>query len=325
MDGVEGPLPSSARGREGGIRTRGPLVPNQVRYQAAPLPVRPILTHFTRCQLLHCLLVPYEWIIDALDQTWSAIDVTLSDRAEWAFDAPTPCPGWTVRDVVSHIIGVEILVQGADVPRAEAPAPHVRNAIGAINEVFVAQRRHLSGSDVMREFRDRTQDSLQRLRSLSEEEWAQVGWSPQGQRPHHRFQELRVFDSWVHLQDIRDALLEPADDHGLGEEITLNLCEAALPYLWAKKVDAPEASLLRVNLTGRLARSIDIRVCDGRGVAGEPSGDSPLLEITTPVALFWRRCAGRINTEAFLAASATDCRGDLAFALELVREMVIAP
>jgi len=45
-------------------------------------------------------------------------------------------------------------------------------------------------------------------------------------------------------------------------------------------------------------------------VALGESTDAPTLEITTPVALFWRRAAGRISAAAFLAASATDVRGD---------------
>jgi hypothetical protein len=148
------------------------------------------------------------------------------------------------------------------------------------------------------------------LRALSDGEWEKVGWSPEGERPYYRFQETRVLDGWIHLQDIRDALLEPSDDHGPGEEIVLNRFEAALPYVLGKRARASEGTLVRINLTGRLARSILLGVQDGRAVALESSPLNPHLEITTPVALFWRRAAGRISAEAFLGASATDVRGD---------------
>ena len=46
-------------------------------------------------------------------------------------------------------------------------------------------------------------------------------------------------------------------------------------------------------------------------------------EITTPVALFWRRAAGRISAAAFLSASATDVRGDHAMASDLADALVI--
>jgi hypothetical protein len=53
-----------------------------------------------------------------------------------------------------------------------------------------------------------------------------------------------------------------------------------------------------------------IGVADGRASALSDSAETPTFEITTPVALFWRRAAGRISAAAFLAASATDVRGD---------------
>ena len=267
----------------------------------------------------------FEWIIDALEQTWSAIEMTLRDRSDVVFDAPTPCPGWTIRDIVSHLIGIELLCQGATVPDSAPAKDHVRNALGSMNEVFVDARRHVPGGRVLDEFRVVTRNSLARLRSLTESEWSSVVWSPEGPRPQSRFQEIRAFDSWVHLQDIRDALLEPTDDHGPGEEITLNIFESSMPYVWAKRVNAPDGAVVLINLTGRLARSVQIEMAQGWAVAREPTGVVPTVEVTTPVALFWRRCAGRISAEAFLAASATDCRGDLSLATALAEAMVVTP
>jgi uncharacterized protein (TIGR03083 family) len=260
----------------------------------------------------------YEWIIDALVETWGSIDRTLRPRDEEVYDAATPCPGWSVRDVLSHLVGFELMLQGGSVPVHEGPWPwYVKNPIGEINEAFVDAYRNLPGSEVLDLFRRATSESLRRLRALSDEEWEKVGWSPEGERPYHRFQETRALDSWIHLQDIRDALLEPEDDHGPGEEIVVNRFESALPYVLGKKAHAPEGTLVRINLSGRLARTVLLGVKDGRAVPLEASAETPDLELTTAVALFWRRAAGRISAEAFLRASATDVRGDeeLAFAL----------
>jgi hypothetical protein len=115
--------------------------------------------------------------------------------------------------------------------------------------------------------------------------------------------------------------LEPADDHGLGEEIVINHFEGGIPFVWATRVGAPEGALLRVNLVGRLARSVQVLVREGRGVAVASSAVVPLVELTTAVALFWRRMAGRINAEAFLGASATDLRGDRVLGRRLAEAM----
>jgi uncharacterized protein (TIGR03083 family) len=257
----------------------------------------------------------YEWIIDALDEAWSSIDHLMRPRPASAYDAPTPCPGWSIRDVISHLLGFELLLQGSPVPGFEGEWPdYVRNPIGELNEAFVQAHRDDAGIDVLNEFREVSAQSIARLRSMSDDEWEKVGWSPEGERPQHRFQETRVLDSWIHLQDIRDALLEPEDDHGPGEQIVVNRFEAALPYVIGKKMGAPDGSVFQINLSGRQGRTVLLQIQGGRAEPLKTSTVAPTLEVTTPIALFWRRAAGRISATAFLSASATDARGDTALA-----------
>ena len=268
----------------------------------------------------------HDWIIDALEETWSHTARTLRGRSERDFDALTACPGWSVRDVVNHVTGTELFLAGSPVPDVTGRWPdHVKNALGEMNEAFVVSRRHLAVHDVLVDFHEATGATLARLRALSPEEWRRDSWSPEGPRPLHQFQETRVLDSWIHLQDIYDALLEPTDDHGLGEEIVVNRFEAALPYVWAKLAAAPEAALLRVNLVGRLGRSIQVQVRAGRGKAVATTDQVPRVELSTAVALFWRRMAGRINAEAFLGASATDVRGDHELAWRMAESLDVLP
>jgi len=266
----------------------------------------------------------YDWIVDALEETWDSIDRLVRPQPPAAYDAPTACPGWSVRDVLSHLLGFEAMLGGASVPEFEGPWPdYVRNAVGEMNETFVQAHRDEPGIEVLDQFREVTHRSLDALRKLDDEAWEKVGWSPEGERPYHRFQETRVLDSWIHLQDIRDALLEPADDHGVGEEIVVNRFESALPYVVGKRMRAPDGTLVQVNLSGRLARSVLIGVQAGRAEALSDTAQTPSVEITTPVALFWRRAAGRISAEAFLAASATHVSGDRALARALAEGLNI--
>ena len=268
----------------------------------------------------------YDWITDALEDTWGRISQVLASRSERDFDALTCCPGWSVRDVVNHVTGTEMFLGGAPRPEATGPRPaHVLNELGAGNEAFVAARRHLGADEVRADFREATQATLARLRALDDTQWEAPTRGPLGERPLHQFIETRTLDCWIHLQDIRDALLEPADDHGPGEEIVVNTFEAALPFVWAKRVAPPEGSLLRVNLAGSLARSVQVEVRQGRGTAVAASDVTPLVELSTAVELFWRVMAGRINAEAFLAASATDVRGDRETARRLAASMNVVP
>jgi len=268
--------------------------------------------------------MPYDWIIDALEETWNSIDRLVRPQPPEAYDAPTPCPGWSVRDVVSHLLGFEAMLGGAPTPEYEGSWPdYVRNSVGEMNEAFVQAHRGEPGIEVLNQFRDVGRRSLEALRRLDVDAWEKVGWSPEGERPYYRFQETRVLDSWIHLQDIRDALLEPADDHWVGEEIVVNRFEAALPYVVGKRMRAPDGTLIQLNLSGRLARTVLIGVQAGRAEALSDSAQAPSIEVTTPVALFWRRAAGRISAEAFLRASATDVRGDPALARALAESLNI--
>jgi len=270
--------------------------------------------------------VAYDWIIDALATTWRQIDLAVAQRSERDFDALTSCPGWSVRDVVNHVTGTELFLRGAPIPDVTGAWPsYVVNSLGEMNEAFVASRRHLGREEVLRDFRAATASSVRHLRTLSPDQWRDEVWTPDGPRARSHAQETRVLDSWIHLHDIREALLEPEDDHGIGEEIVVNRFESALPYVWARRVGAPEGSLLRVNLVGHAGRSIQIEVQAGRGTAMPVSAREPDVEVTTAVGLFWRRMAGRINAEAFLRASATDIRGDRGWAQRLAQGMTVVP
>jgi uncharacterized protein (TIGR03083 family) len=255
----------------------------------------------------------YEWITDALDETWSDIDRFLRLRPFEVYEAPTACPGWTVRDVISHLLGVALVMAGEPVPRHEGAWPeYVHNPIGELNEAFVEANRSRPGLEVLDAFREASRRCLATLRALDDEGWARLGWSPEGERPFHRFQETRVLDGWIHFQDIRDALGEPSDDPGIGGEVVLNRFEAALPYIIGKRVGAPNGTLVRVNLTGPRGRSVAIAVRDRRAEAVTSSEETPTLELTTSTSLFWRRAAGRVGADDFL--DGCELHGDLALA-----------
>ena len=79
--------------------------------------------------------------VAALAAEWQAITelcAALSDP-EWA--APTDCPGWSVQDNVSHIIGTERMLLGDPAPEVDVgDVPHVHNEIGRMNELWIAER-----------------------------------------------------------------------------------------------------------------------------------------------------------------------------------------
>jgi uncharacterized protein (TIGR03083 family) len=266
----------------------------------------------------------YEWIIFALGETWQEVRALLVDAAPSDFELPTACEGWNVRDVLSHLIGFELMMQGHALPDAPLTMPpYVRNSIGEINQRFVEANRDVAPAALLEQFAQVAEASLSRLRLLDEEQWNAVGWSPEGDVAYHRFQETRLLDSWIHLHDIRDALGCTSDVNGVAAEVVVNRFEGALAYVVGKRAQATESSTVRINLVGVLARTVSLAVLNGRASAVDYLEEPPTVEMTLPVALFWRRMAGRLSSEKFLAASDILIAGDRDLAQKIVERMNI--
>ncbi len=76
---------------------------------------------------------------DALAETWGSLADVCHElsASEWALR--TECPGWDVKDQLSHLIGIERTIMGEAAPAWDRPlGSHVKNEFAASNEPFVA-------------------------------------------------------------------------------------------------------------------------------------------------------------------------------------------
>lgn len=70
-----------------------------------------------------------------LDEVWTSLADACKALAAADWERPTDCPGWTVRDQLSHVIGIERALLGEEPPRGDGlDPPHVKNDFGALNE-----------------------------------------------------------------------------------------------------------------------------------------------------------------------------------------------
>ncbi len=108
-----------------------------------------------------------ELVIDSLAEVWaSVVDACQDlDEAQWAL--PTDCPGWSVQDQLSHLVGIEHTLLGDPAPKPVSQVPpYVKNPIGEMNEAWVEPHRELSGPEVLAEFVDVTDRRLAALRGF---------------------------------------------------------------------------------------------------------------------------------------------------------------
>jgi uncharacterized protein (TIGR03083 family) len=259
----------------------------------------------------------------ALAETWAHLaEVGASlEQPEW--DRPTPCPGWSVKDQYSHVIGIERMLLGEAAPSWDGPlGDHVKNDFAASLEPWVAVRRGRPPGEIHAEFLEVTAIRLAAMAALSPEEWARIGPSPGGEVPYADFMDLRAFDSWVHEQDVRTATGRPGGCGGLASRIALRRVEGAMGFVVGKKAAAPEGSVVRfcVQGPGDDARRVTLRVRGGRAEAvGEEL--EPGVTLTLSALDFVRLGCGRATAGEVDAAGGIGVAGDPVLARTILASM----
>ncbi len=238
-------------------------------------------------------------ILDGLFASWDAIDRLVTDLPDARWQSPTPLPGWCVHDVVAHVIGTESMLAGVATPEAAVDPTsldHVRNAVGEFNECWVQHLRGESGADVLRRFRDVTGQRRSMLTDTSDEDWNAVTMTPAGPDSYGRFMRIRIFDCWMHEQDIRQALSRPPSDADLDTltaRLVLNEMAATMGFVVGKLGKAPDGARVALELTGPLARTLRVTV-DGRAsLVDDFGGATPTTVIRLDALQFTRVCGGR--------------------------------
>jgi uncharacterized protein (TIGR03083 family) len=173
---------------------------------------------------------------------------------EPAWDKPTLCEGWTVRDMVAHLIG----------NAADIVAQNIEGA-GSVeyNQRQIAERAGRSPAELLAEWAEAGPAFEAAIEALDDTFW---------NTPYLEFgtigQALQRFveDIWVHGQDIRIPLGdEPITGPGL--DATLDIVARELP-LRAPRL-APGVGSVRLT-TGGATREASIGDGDAIEVAGDP-------------------------------------------------------
>lgn len=221
---------------------------------------------------------------------WEAAHRDLLDMARSVDDAgwrtETPCPGWTVGDLVAHTAAIERQLLGeADPPHEPdwAALPHVRSDFGRWTETPVDLRRTWPRERVEDELADAIDRRLAALldgpTGLADPVPSQFG----GTAPLERVLRMRTFDAWAHEQDMRVAVGSPGHLGSAGAWVTANQLLGALPFVWGKAVGAPVGAVLRVDVTGPgVTATQTVRVGDDGRAARVPDPATPTVAVTLP-------------------------------------------
>lgn len=231
-----------------------------------------------------------EPVIALLDQVWSSIEDLCSELPTADWKKPTDLPGWNVQDQVSHLCGIESTMLGnAPAPPITEPwPPHVKNAIGALNEAEILARRDRSPEEVLTEFMELTAERLKVLAELEGDALSAPSQGVLGPAPLEEVLAIRVVDCVYHEQDIRRAVGKPGGLESDAAFFVAARMTKALPMIVGKRAGLSEGVSVAIDVTG--FKRAAFKINNGRA---EPFEGPPNAMITTDMETFLCLTGGR--------------------------------
>ena len=242
-------------------------------------------------------------ILAMYDNSWASYNQLFDSMSDDDWKVQSLCPDWDVRGAVTHVFGVEHMLDGWFPESGDVPPPfdlvaaYADLAADMSNQELVADCRRLMAA------------RREQMAALSEADLAKPSMTPVGPGTYGRFLDIRVFDFWVHERDIRIPLERPADSEaGPAAERSVEEVAMSIGYIAGKKIGVADGQSLSFQLTGPVERTINVAV-DGRAKAVETL-DNPTATISTDSTTFVMLACGRIDPQAQIDAGKISWTGD---------------
>jgi uncharacterized protein (TIGR03083 family) len=271
-------------------------------------------------------------LVAAYQQTTQAVIDLGHSCSDADFDLPTACPGWTVKDQISHVVGLESWLHSGEVPRVDLPDyEHVRNEEGEFIERAVEIRRPMVGAKVVAELETIVAHRVEQFSApdVTLDTVVRGAWGP---APLGQNLPTRILDIWTHEQDIRQALGRPGDLDSGGAVVFMHQLFSALPKLVARQAQIPPGNVVIIESTGPVVGRAGVWVefhDDGKprgiplfsGIAHDGDPDDVFTTITLSTDALTRRAAGRGSVDDIHFT----VQGDEAVARQVLENLVFVP
>lgn len=212
----------------------------------------------------------------AAAELWDEIRAVAGRLSPEDLARPTPCPRWSVKDILAHMSGLQTAWDGSapqpDLPDVWTP-PAELTGLDAFTEVSVVARRDWTLAQLLKEIDVAKAGHVARLEGA---EPGDDAMGPFGPTTMAKLHGTRMFDLWCHVQDIRLALGEKADTEAstLAGRDGARYMFASLPVIAAKRVGLTDGQRLavRVGDGGPDAPDGVLEVVDGRARWADADG-----------------------------------------------------
>ncbi|MET7679279.1 maleylpyruvate isomerase family mycothiol-dependent enzyme [Streptomyces sp. NPDC005423] len=268
-------------------------------------------------------LQPYA---DAWTHSIEAISELVQPLAEREWNRRTPCPGWSVRDIVSHVIGLDNEMLGDPRPIHTLPRDlyHVTNAHQRYMEMQVDVRRHHTAPEMTSELEYTVIRRNRQLRNESRQPDTMVRGHLGASVTLEESMRNHAFNVWVHEQDLRASLGRPGNLDSPGAHIARDVLLAALPRIVAEESGAPRSSAIVFDVHGPVEFLRTIRVdIQGRGTLETAPALGPAATFTLDWETYVRLACGRVSLES--VADRVKAEGEPELTAAILRNFTVTP
>ncbi len=246
------------------------------------------------------------------------------------WQAPTVCPGWSVKDIAQHLLGDDIGTLSRERDNYALPSSkrldnadwsHLVLYLNGLNEEWVSATRRISPSllcellELMGRLLHQHFSSLD-LMAMG----GSVSWAGPGPAPIWLDVAREYTERWVHQQQIRDALRKPGLREARYLEPLLDTLLRALPYTF-QDVRAKAGAALHVQISGDRNFHYSLVRGDSTWTLYKGQPGSPAATVTMHYRTAWRLLTKGIGKEE--AAEKTHVRGDKALGLKVLDAVAI--
>jgi uncharacterized protein (TIGR03083 family) len=170
------------------------------------------------------------------------------DDEDWK--RPSRCDGWTIQDVIAHLIGTNSF-WSLSISAGLAGSPtRVLAAFDpvATPELMVASMRTMAPAETLGQFAETNASLFEVVEGLDDAGWSAIGESPAGHVTMRALAHHALWDSWVHERDVLVPLgIAPAEEV---DELTscLRYVAGIAPAL-ARMTDSSRRGALAIDAT----------------------------------------------------------------------------
>jgi len=252
--------------------------------------------------------------IDNLNLCFDSLDAFFGELNDDQWAVQSYCPDWDVRGVAMHLGAVEHML--AD----EEPGSFTESVPFDKVNAYVSSVSDLDNAGLLAAYRETIAARRTELAAYTADQMAVPSMTPVGPQTYGRFMAIRVFDFWVHEQDIRGPLDMPGHESGPAADMALNEIELSLGYIVGKKIGLPDGKSITFELTGPVERNMHAAV-DGRAARVDSLDSTADVVVTADSTAFALLACGRIDPQTAIDAGKISWSGDAEWGEQAARNL----